>query len=110
MRMRDAVFSSKAYGTHEYKEIVCDGRVQFDLLMAMQRDHKLSSYSLNNVSAHFLGEQKEDVHHSDIHTLWKANAESRRRLAVYCMKVVCVWGVRGCVVGVRGCGGGVLVS
>lgn len=84
--MRDAVFSSKAYGTHEYKEIICDGRVQFDLLMAMQRDFKLSSYSLNNVSAHFLGEQKEDVHHNDIHTLWKANAESRRRLAVYCMK------------------------
>ena len=47
--MRDAQFSSKAYGTHDYKEITIDGRVQLDLLLAIQRDHKLSSYSLNAV-------------------------------------------------------------
>jgi DNA polymerase delta subunit 1 len=34
--MRDAQFSSKAYGTHEYKELTIEGRVQFDLLMALQ--------------------------------------------------------------------------
>jgi len=28
-----------------------------DMMQAMQRDYKLSSYSLNSVSAHFLGEQ-----------------------------------------------------
>lgn len=27
------------------------------IMQAMQRDYKLSSYSLNSVSAHFLGEQ-----------------------------------------------------
>ena len=43
-KMRDSQFSSKAYGTHEYKELSIDGRVQFDLLMAIQRDHKLASY------------------------------------------------------------------
>jgi hypothetical protein len=63
-RMRDATFSSKAYGTRESKEFTMDGRVMFDLMQSIQRDHKLSSYSLNSVSAHFLGEQKEDVHHS----------------------------------------------
>ena len=57
--MRDTTFSSKAYGTKEYKEITIEGRVQLDMLMAIQRDYKLSSYSLNSVSAHFLGEQKE---------------------------------------------------
>lgn len=85
-RMKDARFSSKAYGTHDFKEISIEGRVQFDLLQAIQRDHKLSSYSLNSVSAHFLGEQKEDVHHSDISKLQDGNAESRRRLAIYCLK------------------------
>ena len=85
--MRDAQFSSKAYGTYDYKEITIDGRIQFDLLQAIQRDHKLSSYSLNAVSAHFLGEQKEDVHHSIISDLQQGNAETRRRLAVYCLKV-----------------------
>lgn len=87
--MKDARFSSKAYGTHDFKEISIEGRVQFDLLQAIQRDHKLSSYSLNSVSAHFLGEQKEDVHHSDISKLQDGNAESRRRLAIYCLKVRC---------------------
>ena len=86
--MRDAQFSSKAYGTREYKEISIDGRIQFDLLVALQRDHKLSSYSLNAVSAHFLGEQKEDVHHSIISDLQNGNEETRRRLAVYCLKVI----------------------
>jgi DNA polymerase elongation subunit (family B) len=85
--MRDGRFSSKAYGTHDFKEISIEGRVQFDLMQAIQRDHKLSSYSLNSVSAHFLGEQKEDVHHSDISKLQDGNAESRRRLAIYCLKV-----------------------
>ena len=85
--MRDAQFSSKAYGTHDYKDITIDGRIQFDLLTAIQRDHKLSSYSLNAVSSHFLGEQKEDVHHSIITQLQNGTDESRRRLAVYCLKV-----------------------
>ena len=85
--MRDAQFSSRQYGTHEYKEISIDGRVQLDMLPAIQRDHKLSSYSLNAVAAHFLGEQKEDVHHSIITTLQNGNEETRRRLAVYCLKV-----------------------
>ena len=86
LRMKDTTFSSKAYGTRDSKEITIEGRVQFDLLQAVQMDHKLSSYSLNAVSAHFLGEQKEDVHHSAISELQAGTAETRRRLAVYCLK------------------------
>ncbi|CAN1169464.1 DNA polymerase delta catalytic subunit [Linum perenne] len=86
VRVKDATFSSRQYGTRESKEVALEGRVQFDLLQAMQRDYKLSSYSLNSVSAHFLSEQKEDVHHSIISDLQNGNAETRRRLAVYCLK------------------------
>ncbi|CAL9110688.1 unnamed protein product [Musa textilis] len=87
VRVRDTTFSSRLqYGVRESKEVTVEGRVQFDLLQAMQRDYKLSSYSLNSVSAHFLGEQKEDVHHSIISDLQNGNAETRRRLAVYCLK------------------------
>ena len=84
--MKDTVFSSKAHGTHEYKDLPIDGRVQLDLLTAIQREHKLASYSLNAVSAHFLNEQKEDVHHSCITDLQNGTDETRRRLAVYCLK------------------------
>ncbi|CAM8920329.1 unnamed protein product [Rhodiola kirilowii] len=86
VRVRDSTFSSRQYGTRESKEVIIEGRLQFDLFQAVQRDHKLSSYSLNSVSAHFLGEQKEDVHHSIITDLQNGNAETRRRLAVYCLK------------------------
>ncbi len=63
-----------------------DGRVQLDMLQIIQRDHKLRSYTLNSVSAHFLGEQKEEVHHTDITTLFNGDDNDRRRLAVYCLK------------------------
>ncbi|XP_034213465.1 DNA polymerase delta catalytic subunit isoform X2 [Prunus dulcis] len=86
VRVKDTTFSSRQYGTRESKEVTVEGRVQFDLFQAMQRDYKLSSYSLNSVSAHFLSEQKEDVHHSIISDLQNGNAETRRRLAVYCLK------------------------
>ncbi|BGP44897.1 DNA-directed DNA polymerase delta [Rhodotorula kratochvilovae] len=84
--VKDTHFSSKAYGTRDSKETNMDGRLQLDILQVMQRDYKLRSYTLNSVCAHFLGEQKEDVHHSVITDLQNGNAESRRRLAVYCLK------------------------
>ncbi|CAR66020.1 DEHA2G22308p [Debaryomyces hansenii CBS767] len=84
--VKDAVFSSRAYGTRENKVVNIDGRMQLDLLQFIQREYKLRSYTLNSVSAHFLGEQKEDVHHSIISDLQNGTKETRRRLAVYCLK------------------------
>jgi DNA polymerase delta subunit 1 len=84
--MKDTHFSSKAYGQRDSKETVLNGRLQLDILQFMQREHKLRSYSLNSVCAQFLGEQKEDVHHSVITELQNGTPESRRRLAVYCLK------------------------
>jgi DNA polymerase delta subunit 1 len=57
-----------------------------DLIQYMYRNQKLSSYSLNAVSAEFLGMQKEDVHHSIISDLQLGSDDDRRRLAVYCLK------------------------
>ena len=85
-QMKDTVFSSSAYGKRENVETTVNGRVIFDVLPYMFRNHKLSSYSLNNVSAEFLGQQKEDVHHSIISELQMGTDADRRRLAVYCLK------------------------
>ncbi|KAF8972660.1 ribonuclease H-like domain-containing protein [Flammula alnicola] len=79
-------FSSKAYGQRDSKDTPLYGRLQLDVLQFMQREHKLRSYTLNSVCAQFLGEQKEDVHHSVITDLQNGTPESRRRLAVYCLK------------------------
>ena len=85
-KIKDKTFQSKQVGTRESKEVNMEGRVQFDVMQILQRDYKLSSYSLNSVCAHFLGEQKEDVHHSIFSDLQKGDCNTRRRLAVYCLK------------------------
>ncbi|KAH9578368.1 C4-type zinc-finger of DNA polymerase delta [Trypanosoma melophagium] len=83
---RDKKFMSKQMGNREYTELVLEGRVIMDVMVVIQRDFKLRSYSLNAVSQNFLGEQKEDVHHSIIADLQQGTPETRRRLAVYCLK------------------------
>jgi DNA polymerase delta subunit 1 len=84
--MRETTFQSSAFGKRENVETTINGRVIFDVLPYMFRNHKLSSYSLNSVSAEFLGQQKEDVHHSIISDLQRGSDADRRRLAVYCLK------------------------
>ncbi|KAH6850735.1 DNA polymerase family B-domain-containing protein [Chaetomium sp. MPI-CAGE-AT-0009] len=83
---KESNFSSKQMGNRDTKVTNISGRLQLDLLQLIQRDHQLRSYTLNSVSFHFLGEQKEDVHHSMITELFEGTPESRRRLALYCLK------------------------
>ena len=83
---KETNFSSKQMGNRDTKVTNTNGRLQLDLLQLVQRDHQLRSYTLNAVCAHFLGEQKEDVHHTMITELFNGPPESRRRLAVYCLK------------------------
>ncbi|KAH9507561.1 hypothetical protein Btru_051479, partial [Bulinus truncatus] len=86
--LKDSTIQSKQMGKRENKIINIEGRVQFDLLQILKlRDCKLRSYTLSNsVSFHFLQEQKEDVQHSIITDLQNGNEQTRRRLAVYCLK------------------------
>ncbi|KAI9717254.1 MAG: DNA-directed DNA polymerase delta [Chrysothrix sp. TS-e1954] len=83
---KDTNFSSKQMGNRDTKATNTNGRIQLDLLQLVQRDHQLRSYTLNSVCAEFLNEQKEDVHHTMITELYNGTPESRRRLAVYCLK------------------------
>eukprot|EP00804_Cyclotella_cryptica_P011692 CCRYP_020706-RA/>CCRYP_020706-RA protein AED:0.27 eAED:0.27 QI:0/0.8/0.72/1/0.7/0.63/11/1103/823 len=85
-KKRQQMFQSSAYGRRENTETTIEGRVIFDMLPYMQRNHKLSSYSLNSVCAEFLSQQKEDVHHSIISDLQNGSDADRHRLAVYCLK------------------------
>ncbi|ROT70834.1 DNA polymerase delta catalytic subunit isoform X2 [Penaeus vannamei] len=84
--IKESVLQSKQMGRRENKSINTEGRCQFDLLLVLVRDYKLRSYTLNAVSYHFLQEQKEDVHHSIISELQNGNPQTRRRLAIYCLK------------------------
>lgn len=76
----------KGFMNRDSIDINLEGRIILDMYTYVIREVKLRSYSLNNVSFQYLGEQKEDVHHSLISSLWEKNEYTRRRLAVYCMK------------------------
>lgn len=84
--VKESTIQSKQMGKRENKIVNLEGRVMFDLLQVLFRDYKLRSYTLNAVSFHFLQEQKEDVQHSIITDLQNGNDQTRRRLAIYCMK------------------------
>ena len=85
-QVRETVLQSKQMGKRENKVVNIEGRIQLDLLLILVRDYKLRSYTLNAVSYHFLQEQKEDVHHSVITDLQNGTPQTRRRLAIYCLK------------------------
>jgi DNA polymerase delta subunit 1 len=83
---KESTKQSKLLGKREGKQVSMPGIITFDMMIAVQMDHKLRSYTLNAVSANFLGDQKEDVHYSMISKLQKGTAQDRHRLAVYCVK------------------------
>jgi len=80
--IRDAV---GAHGQSQ-KEVAIDGRIIFDMHVVIKREHQLRSYTLNYVSSKFLDSQKDDVHYSIIGTLHNGDSDTRRRLALYCLK------------------------
>lgn len=53
--------SSSALGSNKLEYFEMNGRVQFDLMKIIQRDHKLSSYKLDNVASEFIKEKIVDV-------------------------------------------------
>lgn len=53
--------SSAAYGKNHFYFYDTIGRVQIDLYKVIQREHKLGSYKLDNVAAHFMREKIEKL-------------------------------------------------
>ncbi|KAI6197568.1 DNA polymerase [Aphelenchoides besseyi] len=84
--VRDVHKTSKEKGSRTYKQVRINGRVVLDTYWAIRREHTLRSYTLNNVSYHFLGERKEDVEYKNITKMHQGTASDRRRLAAYCLK------------------------
>ncbi len=63
---KEVKWQSKAYGTTDLKFIDCEGILCIDLMDAVQKEHKLDSYSLNFVAKHFLGSKKDDLKPKEI--------------------------------------------
>ncbi|EAY14750.1 polymerase zeta subunit, putative [Trichomonas vaginalis G3] len=83
---KETTKGTKQLGYRETKDVDINGRIQYDMMIAIKNDFKLRSYSLNAVSAQFIGDQKEDVHYSMISKLQNGSDTDRHRLAIYCVK------------------------
>ena len=94
-RVRDSVaelvtknLSSSALGNNELKMVPMRGRYVFDLFQDVKREHKLESYSLNNVSKKFLsGSEKIDMPVKDIFKRF-ADSDPKKlaEVAEYCIQ------------------------
>ncbi|XP_054272903.1 DNA polymerase delta catalytic subunit-like [Macrosteles quadrilineatus] len=62
------------------------GRTVFDTCVFVRKEFSLRSYTLNAVSEHFLKSRKEDVHYTQIPSLFAAGPRSRAILGRYCVK------------------------
>ena len=79
--------SSSALGNNELKMTPMKGRYVFDLFQDVKREHKLESYSLNNVSKHFLKDQKNDMPVKEIFSRYKDGDPAKLgEVAEYCIK------------------------
>jgi DNA polymerase delta subunit 1 len=79
--------SSSALGNNLLKMVPMRGRYVFDFFQDVKRDHKLESYSLNNVSKHFLKDQKNDMPVKEIFGRYlEGDPERLGEVAEYCLQ------------------------
>ena len=79
--------ASSALGSNTLKLVPMIGRYVFDMFQDVKREHKLESYSLNNVSRHFLGDTKLDMPVREIFSRFAEGDPVRLgEVAEYCLK------------------------
>nr|AAB67116.1 DNA-dependent DNA polymerase homolog [Feldmannia species virus] len=85
--LKTKVLESSALGKNELSQFVIPGRVEFDALMTVRRNHKLGSYKLDSVCRHFFGGKKDDVSYEYI--LSACESKDPKKLGViakYCLQ------------------------
>ncbi|NBX49276.1 hypothetical protein EBT25_04890, partial [bacterium] len=79
--------ASNALGDNNLKMVPMTGRYVFDMFQDIKREHKLESYSLNNVSRVFLNDQKIDMPVKEMFTRFRnADPDLLGEVADYCIK------------------------
>ena len=86
--IRSRTYQSKAHGAKIQNELMCEGRFDYDAMLYMIKCEykKRRSYKLNAVAKEEVGDQKVDVHHTQIPILHEKSPAGRARLFFYCLK------------------------
>jgi DNA polymerase delta subunit 1 len=84
-KIKEASFSSSAYGTSEYKRMDIPGVINYDILISIRRDFKENSYKLDNISEKYLGEKKNPVSVVEIFKAYEeGNPGDIAKIGSYC--------------------------
>lgn len=75
-RLDEKKWASSAYGDQQFKMLDCHGISILDVMVEVQRNYKLSSYSLNNVSSKFLGTKKDPVSARQMFLLYQVTIDT----------------------------------
>lgn len=78
--------NSSAYGQNKFFELATPGVMHLDLLQWFRKNRSLDSYSLQNVSTLYLGDQKLDLPAHEIFRKFKGSAADRADIARYAVK------------------------
>jgi DNA polymerase delta subunit 1 len=78
--------SSNAFGQNSFFLLDVPGVMQIDLLQWFRKNRNMESYSLNNVSKEYLGDQKNDLPAMQIFERFEGNADDRAVIASYAAK------------------------
>lgn len=86
-KIKEASFSSSAYGTSEYKRLDIPGLINYDILITIRRDFKENSYKLDNISEKYLGEKKNPVSVVEIFKAYETgDPEKIKTIGRYCVQ------------------------
>ena len=72
LKLKESVINI-ASGTHDLKYAQMNGRLQVDLYNVFRREHNLTSYKLDYVSGHFIGDDVKNITHIDEKTKINSN-------------------------------------
>ena len=86
VELLNRTLDTSAYGHNEFLVPTTPGMLQVDLLPVIKKEHKLSSYKLEAVATHFLGEHKVDLPIKEMFALYRGSAADRSRVAQYCVQ------------------------
>ena len=79
--------SSSALGANDLKLLPMPGRFIFDLFHEVKKGYKLDSYKLDNVSKHYLGDNKIDMPPKEMFSRYvEGDPVKLREVAEYCIK------------------------
>lgn len=85
--IKKSQFSSGAYGTTDYDRLIIPGRINFDVLIYIQREFKLDSYKLDDVAGKYLNQRKHDITPQQIFSYYASGDSAKiKEIAEYCLR------------------------